>query len=59
MSQRPGVKRGADVPDEFKFKEVLRDHVKIREFEEMGRRWVMEGMERDAEDGGRGKGVGK
>lgn len=49
MYARPAVKKGADVPEPWTFRELLKDPKKMEEKAAAGRAWVQKGMKEDAE----------
>jgi len=48
MAERPGVKKGKDVPTPHTIKERAKDPQKMKEDAEAGRKWVQSGMAADA-----------
>ncbi|GAB7340697.1 hypothetical protein MBLNU457_7085t1 [Dothideomycetes sp. NU457] len=49
MWNRPGVQKGANVPDPYKMKELLADPKKMEEHAAKSAQWVQQGMKEDAE----------
>lgn len=49
MAARPGVTKGRDIPDKFRFKELMKDKEKSKQYEEQSKAWIQEGMKKDAE----------
>ncbi|KAK5109168.1 hypothetical protein LTR62_007253 [Meristemomyces frigidus] len=49
MWARPAVKKGANVPDPYKMKELLADKEKMEKHATQSRAWVQQGMKDDAE----------
>ncbi|KAI9692754.1 MAG: hypothetical protein M1820_009397 [Bogoriella megaspora] len=47
--ERPGFKKGADVPEPSKARDILGDPKKMEEFAAKGREWVQKGMKEDAQ----------
>lgn len=43
------VKRGANVPDPYKIKEILADKEEMERRAAQGRQWVQQGMKQDAD----------
>lgn len=48
MWARPALKKGADVPEPFKFKELLKDKAAMEKHAEDSKAWVQKGMKDDA-----------
>lgn len=49
MWEREGVKKGANVPDPYRMKELLADKEKMERYAKESRDWVQKGMREDAE----------
>jgi glutathione S-transferase len=47
LSERPGVKKGCDVPKPLNIKEKLKDKSKVDEYAQMASKWIMQGMADD------------
>lgn len=47
MSQRPGVKKGCDVPKPLNIKERMKDKKALEEYAQMASKWIVQGMEAD------------
>jgi glutathione S-transferase len=56
MASRPGVEKGRHVPDPHTIKELLKDKAKMEEHAATSRKWVQEGMKKDAEDAEKARG---
>lgn len=48
MSERPGVKKGSDVPKPLNIKEKMKDKAQLDEFAKHSSKWIVQGMEEDA-----------
>jgi len=48
MAARPGVQKGAAVPEPNKMKELAKDPAKLKEIADKGKEWVQKGMADDA-----------
>lgn len=48
MWARPALKKGANVPDPYKLKELLQDKEKMERYAAESRQWVQQGMKEDA-----------
>lgn len=48
MWARPALKKGANVPDPYKLKELLQDKEKMEKYAAESRKWVQQGMAEDA-----------
>lgn len=48
MWAREGVRKGANVPDPYRMKELLADTAKMQRHAEQSRTWIQQGMQEDA-----------
>lgn len=49
MWARPAVKKGANVPEPYRMKELLQDKEAMARHAEKSKQWVQAGMKEDAE----------